>query len=86
MHEKQSNAQVYQIKIEGRLNQRWAERFDGMSLAYVVEDDGTFVTMLTGTVVDQAALHGLFIRIRDLNLRLVSVVGVKTKEEERSDG
>jgi hypothetical protein len=86
MHEKQSKAQVYQIKIKGRLNQRWAERFDGMALAYVVEDDGTFVTTLTGTVVDQAALHGLFMRIRDLNLRLVSVVGVKTKEKERSDG
>lgn len=86
MHAKESRSQLYQIKIMGKLDERWAEWFDGMSIAYGTEDDGAFVTTLTGTVVDQAALHGLLIRIRDLNLRLVSVVGINSVEEDRSNG
>jgi hypothetical protein len=86
MHEKESRSQLYQIKIMGVLDKRWAEWFDGMSIAYGPEEDGAFVTTLTGPVADQAALHGLLTRIRDLNLRLVSVVGINSKEEGMSNG
>ncbi len=59
----------YEIRIDGHLDRRWAARFDGLALR--LEDDGT--TVLTGPVTDQAALHGLLGRIRDLGLPLVSV-------------
>ncbi|MGY1825940.1 hypothetical protein [Blastococcus sp. SYSU DS0541] len=59
----------YEIRIEGRLGPRWAPWFDGLSLT--AADDGT--TVLSGPVADQAALHGVLTRIRDLGLALVSV-------------
>ena len=59
----------YEIRLEGRLHSRWAAWFDGMSLTN--ESDGT--TVLSGPVVDQAALHGLLQRVRDVGLPLVSV-------------
>ncbi len=58
----------YQIRIEGILGVEWADWFDGMTITY----DGN-VTVLTGVVVDQAALHGLLSRVRDLSLTLISV-------------
>ena len=61
--------QTYQIKLKGHLNESWTERFDGFD--FTDESDGT--TMLTGVIVDQAALHGLLKRIRDLGLPLISV-------------
>ncbi len=64
-----SDAGRYEIRIGGRLGPRWAPWFDGMSLT--AADDGT--TVLSGPVADQAALHGVLTRIRDLGLALVSV-------------
>ena len=61
--------QTYQVKLKGHLNKSWVERFDGFVFTY--ESDGT--TTLTGEIVDQAALHGLLKRIRDLGLTLISV-------------
>ncbi|MDO8915971.1 MAG: hypothetical protein Q7W16_07815 [Coriobacteriia bacterium] len=61
---------VYEIKVEGHLDSAWTGWFEGMSIA--LEDDG--VTRLTGAVVDQAALHGLLKRVRDLGVPLVSVI------------
>ena len=61
--------EVYQICLAGHLDQRWAAWFDGLTLAH--QSDGT--TLLHGPVVDQAALHGLLQKIRDLGLPLVSV-------------
>ncbi|WP_151084499.1 hypothetical protein [Nocardioides cynanchi] len=58
----------YEIRLEGRLDPRWAGRFDPMSLTTA---DG--LTRLTGPVVDQAALHGLLHQLRDIGLTLVSV-------------
>lgn len=68
-----SEQRVYQIKLQGRLEASWSDWFDGMTLTFENERDGTPVTTLTGAVVDQAALHGLLSRISDLNLTLISV-------------
>ena len=60
----------YEIRIEGHLDARWADRFEGLSFTH--ERDGT--TILSGPVVDQAALHGLLRRVRDLGMPLLSVI------------
>ena len=57
----------YRIKLEGRLDEGWTTYFDGLELTYCAG-----ATVLTGQVADQAALHGLLNRIRDLNLTLIS--------------
>ena len=59
------------IRIAGRLESRWANWFDGMHIGYREPPDDE--TVLSGYVSDQAALHGLLNKIRDLNLRLVAV-------------
>ena len=59
----------YEIRLKGRLDERWAAWFDGLSLRH--DDDGT--TVLQGPVTDQAALHGLLQKVRDAGLPLVSV-------------
>ncbi len=63
----------YEIRLQGRLDPRWSEWFDGLILA--VGADGT--TTIRGPVVDQAALHGLLQRLRDLGLPLISVAQVE---------
>lgn len=60
---------IYEIRLVGHLDARWAARFDGLALR--LEPDGT--TVLSGSIVDQAALHGLLQRVRDLGIPLVSV-------------
>ena len=69
----------YEIRLAGHLDARWAAWFDGLTLTH--ESDGT--TVLHGPVVDQAALHGLLQKVRDLGLPLVSVIHLDqpTKEE-----
>jgi hypothetical protein len=59
----------YEIRLKGHLDAYWADWFDGLSL--VQESDGT--TVIHGPVVDQAALHGLLRKVRDLGLPLISV-------------
>jgi hypothetical protein len=59
----------YEIRLEGHLHPRWAAWFDGMTLT--TRSDGT--TVLEGQVVDQAALHGLLAKLRDIGLPLLSV-------------
>ena len=61
--------EYYVIRIKGYLAPSWSESFEGMQLT--LSGDGE--TLITGRVVDQAALHGLLARIRDLNLTLISV-------------
>jgi hypothetical protein len=60
---------VYQIKIKGHLGHEWTGWFEGLTVT--LDEDGN--TLLTGPVVDQAALHGLLKKVRDLGLSLVSV-------------
>ncbi len=59
----------YELRIRGHLDTRWAAWFDGLSLTH--ECDGT--TVLCGPVVDQAALHGLLTKVRDLGMPLIAV-------------
>ena len=59
----------YEIRLKGHLEPRWADWFDGLTLTQ--ESDGT--TVLRGSVVDQAALHGLLGKVRDLGLPLIAV-------------
>jgi len=63
---------LYEIRIKGHLDDRWAARFDG--LAITREDSGD--TLLTGPVADQAALHGLLRKVRDVGTPLLSVTRV----------
>jgi hypothetical protein len=71
-------AETYEIRVDGRLDARWVTWFDGLALT--AEGDGT--TTLRGAVVDQAALHGLLQRIRDLGLVLVSVTSIDPIQSE----
>ncbi len=63
---------VYCLRIAGHLDPHWSVWFDGLSLAY--DADGT--TTITGTVADQAALHGLLRKIRDLGVPLLEITRV----------
>jgi hypothetical protein len=73
-----SDAGRYEIRIQGHLHSRWAAWFDRLSLTN--EPDGT--TLISGLVVDQAALHGLLQKVRDVGLPLVSVTRVDADQPE----
>ena len=72
---------VYQIRIKGHLGRQWTGWFGGLTIT--LEEDGD--TLLTGTVIDQAALHGLLKKVRDLGMPLLSVNSVETSRQEMSD-
>jgi hypothetical protein len=71
---------VYQIRIQGHLGRQWTDWFGG--LAITLEEDGD--TLLTGPVVDQAALHGLLKKVRDLGMPLLSVICVEPGQGDAS--
>jgi len=73
---------VYQIRIKGHLDPQWKHWFEGLTIT--LEEDGD--TLLTGPVVDQAALHGLLRKVRDLGMRLISVTSVEPGQADASDG
>jgi hypothetical protein len=70
----------YEIRLKGHLASRWAAWFDGLSLTN--ESDGT--TLIRGLVVDQAALHGLIQKVRDVGLPLISVAQIDTDQTDVS--
>jgi hypothetical protein len=72
---------TYQIRVKGHLNRGWTDWFEGLSVT--LEDNGD--TLLTGTVVDQAALHGLLRKVRDLGIPLISVSPVDASRLDASD-
>jgi len=72
-HADSSRPMAYQIRITGQLDARWADWFEGLTITL---DGGD--TLITGPVVDQAALHGLLKRVRDLGMPLVSVSPVES--------
>jgi len=67
---------VYQIRIKGHLGREWTDWFEGLTIT--LADNGE--TLLTGPVVDQAALHGLLKKVRDLGMPLLSVIEVQFNE------
>jgi hypothetical protein len=67
---------IYEIRIKGHLGNRWTDWFEDLTIT--LEDNGD--TLLTGPVVDQAALHGLLKKVRDLGMPLVSVNQVQFNE------
>jgi hypothetical protein len=67
---------VYQLRVAGRLDQHWSPWFDGLAVTH--EEGGS--TSLTGTVTDQAELHGLLAKIRDLGVPLLSVTVIDPAE------
>jgi hypothetical protein len=72
---------IYQIRIKGHLGHQWTEWFEGLTIT--LEEDGD--TLLTGPVIDQAALHGLIKKVRDLGMPLVSVDPVKLDQADAPD-
>jgi hypothetical protein len=67
---------TYEIRVRGHLEPRWTSWFDGLTLTQ--DPDGT--TVIRGAVADQAALHGLIQKVRDIGLPLVSVTSTPSKE------
>jgi hypothetical protein len=74
-------AGLYEIRLTGRLDARWAAWFDGLT----VSQDGDGTTVLTGRIADQAALHGVIQRVRDLGLPLISVTRLESQPGEPAD-
>jgi len=71
----------YEIRLKGHLAERWVNWFGGLTIS--LEDNGD--TLLAGPVVDQAALHGLLKKVRDLGMPLISVIRVKPGQADASD-
>ena len=76
-----SEPMVYQIRIKGHLGREWTDWFEGLTIT--LEDNGD--TLLTGPVIDQAALHGLLKKVRDLGMPLLSVNRVEPGRADAPD-
>ena len=74
-------SEVHQIRIKGHLGSQWADWFDGLTIT--LEEDGN--TLLAGPLVDQAALHGILKKVRDLGMPLLSVNSVGPGPQDISD-
>ena len=72
---------IYQIRIKGHLGREWTDWFEGLTIQ--LQDNGE--TLLTGPVVDQAALYGVLKKVRDVAMPLLSVIRVKPGQAEASD-
>ena len=72
---------IYQIRIKGHLGHQWTDWFEGLTIT--LEENGE--TLLTGPVVDQAALHGLLKKVRDLGMPLLSVNRVEPGQADAPD-
>ncbi len=69
----------YEIRVQGHLHQRWSEWFDGLAITYDADEN----TRLCGPLTDEAALHGVLIKVRDLALPLLAVKRVEALGEEQ---
>jgi hypothetical protein len=76
MESEQVRQDIYRIAIKGHLDSEWSEWFDGLTITLVNNGE----TILTGPIVDQTALHGVLIKIRDLGLPLLSLTRVEPDE------
>lgn len=77
----------YRITVRGHLGGQWADWFEGVHIAHETAQDGSGITLLESDEIDQSALHGILIRLRNLNLSLVSLERIEgisqTKEGSR---
>ena len=73
--------EVYQIVVKGHLDSEWSEWFDGLAVTMV--DNGA--TILSGPIIDQTALHGVLIKIRDLGLPLLGLSRIEPERENESN-
>lgn len=76
-----SQPMIYQIRLRGHLGRQWSDWFEGLSIT--LEENGD--SLLTGPVVDQAALHGLLRKVRDLGLPLISVIRLPSVQAGAAD-
>jgi len=67
----------YKIRVKGHLDERWSDWFDGLEITNLKNGE----TTLSGEIVDQAALHGVLAKVRDLNLALVAVSSVDPRRQ-----
>jgi hypothetical protein len=72
---------AYQVRIKGHLGREWTDWFEGLTIT--LEEDGN--TLITGPIIDQAALHGLLKKVRDLGMPLVSVCPLEPGQADHSD-
>ena len=79
--ENRSGSEIYEIRIKGHLQERWAELFENMTLTR--QEDGT--SMIYGHLRDQTALHGVLLKIRNMNLHLISVRKVEQDLNDRDN-
>ena len=77
----QDQKEVYQLVIKGHLDSAWSDWFGGLTIALLENGE----TILSGPVVDQAALHGVLMKIRDLGLPLLSLTRIEANEKNESD-
>jgi len=64
---------LYEFRVQGELDDCWSDWFNGMTIRAEYKSEDRPVTIITGRVLDQVALHGILAKIRDLNLKLISV-------------
>jgi hypothetical protein len=69
---------IYEIRVKGHLNRRWSDWFDGLEITNLENGEA----VLSGEIVDQAALHGVLNKVRDLNLSLVTLSSVGPEQHE----
>ena len=74
----------YEIKVKGHLDERWSYWFEGLTITTGFSEDGTPITTFTGQLVDQAALHGVLAKIRDINMPLISVIPIESNPQDES--
>lgn len=72
---------IYEIRLVGHLSPQWTEWFEGLAIS--LEENGH--TLLTGPVADQAALHGLLKKVRDLGMPLISAVQIQVLDSHQND-
>lgn len=81
MESEQVRQEVYQIVVKGHLDSEWSDWFDGLTITMVGDGE----TILTGPIVDQTALHGVLIKIRDLGLPLLSLTRIEPERQKESN-
>jgi hypothetical protein len=72
----------YEIKVKGHLDDRWSYWFEGLMITNCFDEDGAPITTFTGSIVDQAALHSVLARIRDIHMPLISVNQISARRTQ----